>query len=110
MLQYEVAKKIYEELKEKALNESDDIKELFEDFLRSAVDYAKVRTEWSFLNTEERREQDEGRSFKHNGYMSLLTAVCRNLHVDGIDDVMPDRKMKGDFACYIALFLALEQR
>ena len=27
-----------------------------------------------------------------------------------IDEIMPDRKLKGDFACYVALFLSLEQR
>ena len=46
----------------------------------------------------------------HDAYMSSLVAVCRNLGIEGIDEIMPDRKAKGDFACYIALFLSLEQR
>ena len=33
-----------------------------------------------------------------------------NLEIDGVEELLPDRKTKGDFACFIALFLALEQR
>jgi hypothetical protein len=40
----------------------------------------------------------------------MLTAVCRNLGMDNLEEILPDRKTKGDFACYIALFLGLEQR
>jgi len=40
----------------------------------------------------------------------MLNAISRNLDMEEIETVMPDRKTKGDFACFIALFLALEQR
>ena len=49
------------------------------------------------------------RTAKHDAYMAMVGAVCRNLGIVGIDEIMPDRKTKGDFACYITLFLALEQ-
>ena len=110
MLQYEITKKLYEEMKEKAAKEPDDFCEFFEDFLKSAADYAATRTKWTFMDKEARMEQDRGRSIQHDGYMSLLNAICRNLGIDGIDEIMPDRKTKGDFACYVALFLGLEQR
>lgn len=110
MLQYEIAKKLYEEMKEKAAKKPDDFYEFFEDFLKSATEYAATRTKWTFMDRETRMEQDRGRSIQHDGYMSLLTAICRNIGIEGIDEIMPDRKTKGDFACYIALFLALEQR
>ena len=110
MLQYEIAKKLYDEMKDKAAKEPEDFYEFFEGFLKSATEYASTRTNWSFMDRETRMEQDRGRSIQHDGYMSLLTAICRNLKIEGIDEIMPDRKMKGDFACYVALFLGLEQR
>lgn len=111
MLQYEVAKKLYEEIKEKAAANNDEmIAELYQDFLTAAAEYAKTRLSWSFMNMTAKREDDASRTIKHNGFMTLFSAVCRNLGIDGIDEIMPDRKAKGDFACYIALFMALEQR
>lgn len=111
MLQYEVAKKFYDELKEKAgQNRDEAIAELYEDFLAAAADYAKTRLAWSFMDMAAKHEADAGRTVKHDGFMMLLGAVCRNLGVEGLGALMPDRKTKGDFACYIALFLALEQR
>ena len=111
MLQYEVAKRVYDEIKEKAEKSSvDGFEKFYSRFLRHAVDYAQNRTEWSFMDQAARAEDDQSRSIKHDAYMSMLSAVCRNLGIEGIDTMMPDRKTKGDFACYIALFLALEQR
>ncbi len=111
MLQYEVAKKLFEEIRNKVAQQADaELKEFYEEFLSSAADYATGRLEWAFMDTEARREDDSSRSIKHDAYMAMLGAVCRNLGIAGIDELMPDRKAKGDFACYIALFLALEQR
>jgi len=111
MLKYEIAEKLYGEIKDKAGWCSDDaIKELYEDFLKDAADYAKNRLAWHFMDNAGRMEDDRKRSMKHDAYMSMLSALCRNLGIEGIDDIMPDRKAKGDFACYIALFLSLEQR
>ena len=111
MLKYEIAKELYEEIKEKAAKVTDeDVKSIYQDFLENAVDYAKKRAAWAFMDMDAKMEDDKTRSTKHNAFMAMLGAVCRNLCIDGIDDIMPDRKTKGDFACYIALFLALEQR
>ena len=97
-------------MKENVSIQSEDFKEFYQEFLELAADYAKTRLSWTFMDLEERRADDASRTIKHNAYMAALTAVCRNLGIEGIDDLMPDRKSKGDSACYIALFLALEQR
>ena len=111
MLQYEIAQKLYEEIEEKAAKcPKEGFGEFYREFLQSAADYARTRLAWSFMDVEECEADDAGRTMKHDGYMAMLNAVCRNLGVEGIDEIMPDRKAKGDFACYIALFLALEQR
>lgn len=111
MLQYEIAKKLYEEIKEKAAaNTDEDLDELYQKLLKASREYASTRLSWSFMTQMECREDDASRTIKHNGYITLLGAVCRNFGIEGIDALMPDRKTKGDFACYTALFLALEQR
>ena len=111
MLPYEDAKKLYEEIKEKATGCSDEeLKEFYHDFLASSAEYARTRLAWSFMDMNERIQDDGSRRIKHNGYMAMLEAICRNLGVEGMDEILPDRKTKGDFACYVALFLALEQR
>lgn len=53
---------------------------------------------------------DKPRRVKHDAFISILSAVSRNFEIEGVEEAMTDRKTKGDFACYIALFLALEQR
>lgn len=110
MLAYEDARKLYEEIKEKAARQPEAFKEFYQDFLKAASDYAKTRLNWSFMSLEECCVDDGGRTIKHDGFMAILNAACRNLGIEGTDDFMPERKSKGDFACYIALFLALEQR
>ena len=111
MLQYDIAKKLYEEIKEKAGKTSiKGFDLLYASFLEDAVDYAAIRTKWSLMSRAERIENDRGRTAKHDSVISMLGAVCRNLGIEGVDEIMPDRKTKGDFACYIALFLSLEQR
>ena len=111
MLEYEVARKLYDEIKKKTAKLADpEFDEFFEDFLKLAVNYAQTRTSWSFMEREEKIQNDDSRSSLHNAYMTILDAVCRNLGISGLEELMPDRKTKGDFACYIALFLALEQR
>ena len=111
MLKYEVAKELYEKIREKAEKITDeDLQSIYQDFLKNAVDYACNRTEWSFMDRNARCEDDGSRSAKHNAFMSMLGAVCRNFGIDGIDEIMPDRKSKGDFSCCITLFLGLEQR
>ena len=107
MLQYEIAKSLYKEMKEKAAKHPDEeFNEFYQEFLAMAAEYAKTRLSWAFMDLAD----DASRTIKHNAFMARLTAVCRNLGMDKIEEIMPDRKTKGDFACYIALFLSLEQR
>ena len=111
MLSYENAYTLYWEISEKAAECTiKGFDKLYRRFLQNAVDYAKTRADWTFLDQETRLEQDTARSIKHDAFMSLLTAVCRNLEITGVEELMPDRKTKGDFACYLSLFLALDQR
>ena len=110
MLQYDSAQKLYVELKEKAAKSSQTgFRDFFQMFLRSAVDYAETRASWATIDQAARNEDDKPRRLKHDAFISMLNAISRNLGVE-IEEIMPGRKTKGDFACYIALFMALEQR
>lgn len=111
MLQYETARKLYEEMKEKAAGKfSGSSGDFYKLFLKTAVDYANTRSAWACMTQAERTEDDKARRLKHDAFISLLNAVARNLSIGNIEEILPDRKTKGDFACYIALFLGLEQR
>lgn len=111
MLKYEVAKELYEKIKQAAMeNDDEDFRILYEECLNDAVIYAGKRAGWEFMSDEERKAADENRSMLHNAYISMLDAICRNLEIDGIYETLPDRKTIGDFACYIALFIGLEWR
>ena len=112
-LSYEEALRAYTMIKEKAeeIPEDDvDLKEFYTDFLKSAMDYALIRTQWTFMSMDEIRETDSLRTRRHNGFIAALEGICRNFRIEGIDAVMENRKTKGDFACYIAMFLGIEQR
>lgn len=113
MLLYDVAKSTYLEIKAAVIAADDPLDryaDMYERLLKSAVSYAETRAEWAFMNRADRAEFDRGRTIKHDAFMSNLTALCDALHIKYIDTLMPDRKDKGDFACYIALFLSIEQR
>lgn len=112
-LSYEEALRAYTLIKEKAaeIPEDDtDLKEFYMDFLKSATDYAMTRAQWTFMTLDEIKEIDPLRTRRHNGFIAALEGICRNFQIEGIDAVMLDRKTKGDFACYIVMFLGIEQR
>ena len=111
MLQYETARAVYEEMREKAAQSTTGgFQDFFRLFLKSAADYAATRSAWATMDQTARNEDDKPRRVKHDAFISILNAMARNLAMEDIGEIMPDRKTKGDFACYVALFMALEQR
>ena len=111
MLPYETAKDLYEQIKHKAQQSTvSSFPEFFKMFLKSAADYAAARTAWATMNQAQRNEDDKPRRAKHDAFIAMLNAISRNLDIADMETLLPDRKTQGDFACYIALFLALEQR
>ena len=111
MLRYDVAMEWYENIKEKGEHTTDEtLRDFYRDFLKSAVDYTAKRSAWTFMSPEDRDADGGSRSGLHEGFMTHLRIVCRHFGIDGLEETMPDRKTKGDFACYVSLFLSLEQR
>lgn len=113
--------RIYKLIMSKALY-VDDVElhnELRADVIKSAVEYAWIRSEWANMTREERIERDAGRSAKHNLFISNLTILYRYLRklnphagdLDLLEDLLEsDRKEIGDFACFIAYQIMLENR
>ena len=80
-----------------------------------AIDYATIRSQWPLMTLEQRKETDPRRTIAHNAFIDSVNILSRNMAKQGEDNswrgvLGDDRKVIGDFACYVALFLALEAR
>ena len=86
---------------------------LRKEFFKYCAEYAQVRTQWSFLTKEERLERNQSRTLKHNALISSANALSRNMVQNEEDaswraELGTDRRRIGDFACYVACFIGLE--
>lgn len=105
----EHAWKYYEEIKHT------ELKSLYQDLLRAAIRYAHIRAEWKLQDTDKRLEVDEARARAHNVFIDCCNILARNQEklgevINWRETLGNDRKIIGDFACYLSLILALETR
>lgn len=89
--------------------------DLHEDLLRSAIRYATVRTEFSLMSSEEKREADVSRTRLHNAFIANCDIHARAMNKAGEvcnwrERLGSDRKRIGDFACWMVLFFGLSTR
>lgn len=113
ILMYEEAKQIYQVMEENLDRQDEDIMEIYHRMIDKAVRYAHVRAEWQKLTWEQKLEKDESRTALHNSFISNLDVIARTEGETGKEwreRLTEDRKRIGDFACYIALFLAIDSR
>ncbi len=113
MLDYRIAYDVWEKLQDVftvRCEENLNAHEFYEEFLNSAMEYALLRANWSFMTAAERLNQDEHRTVCHDAFIARLQAVCRICGINDLEALMPDRKTKGDFACYVTAFLGISQR
>lgn len=95
--------------------ESTELKDLRRDLVERAINYAHFRSRWPLLDFDERREFDAARTSAHNTFIDACNILSRNMAQVGEDigwraSLGEDRRIIGDFACYIALFLSLRGR
>jgi hypothetical protein len=88
---------------------------LVRDLLDSAVAYARIRTTWALAAFEERREQSGVRTRAHNALIDYCNVVSRSMAAAGEDnswrvELGDDRRVIGDFACYLHCILGLNAR
>ncbi len=93
---------------------------LRDEFLEKAVEYARIRTDWQFMDLESKRSKNSGRTIKHDAFISSINAIFRFMKENNQDiswyDELPDyrsdsgRKEWGDLACYIHCHIGLLNR
>lgn len=109
MLKYENAYKAY-----LCINES-KLLILKDSLFKSAMRYANIRAEWSFIDLEQRKEQDIERTAAHNRFIDACNIMARNMRNNNEDDswtelIGKERKYIGDFASYIHAFIGIQNR
>lgn len=113
MLNYTKARKCWE-----AVNLADlqpAIQSLRCDFYKKAVQYAVLRAQWQVSSREQRLDLDLLRTTAHNAFIDACNILSRNMAASGKDiswrgELGYDRKVIGDFACYVHCFLGIEAR
>jgi hypothetical protein len=109
VLEYEAARLCYA-----SIQKSEHVvlrRELFQ----KALEYANIRAQWNMMSTELRVEVDQRRTIAHNAFIDACNIMSRNMGKSDEDNswratLGDDRKIIGDFACYIHCFLGIEAR
>lgn len=89
--------------------------ELTQDLLDKAVRYARIRTDWELAEPARRHELDEYRKRTHDSLMDACNILSRAMAKQGHEaswreQLGDDRKVIGDFACFVHCFLGLAER
>ncbi len=105
----ETAGKIYDSIRASSHTE------LADDLIDAAIRYARIRTDWTLVAPEERRERDRQRTIAHDALIDSCNILSRNMAKAGEDfswrsQLGDDRKVIGDFACCLHCILGLQAR
>jgi SPX domain protein involved in polyphosphate accumulation len=121
-LSLQEAEEIYDKIHAAVFKDDDpDALELWNDLLVKAMDYTKIRCEWSGLSREEKLERDASRTSCHDSLIRQFQILERYLVKMGKDtswrellgDTSKDpylRKRIGDMGAYICLFTSISNR
>lgn len=106
---YNDSLKIYLDIKDTSLQK------LKMDLIEAATRYSKIRVEWQLSDLEGRTSLDQERTIAHNSFIDCCNILSRNMTKAGEDikwreHLGSDRKMIGDFACYLNCILGIEAR
>lgn len=99
----------------KVCRSSDLLTELKDDFLSSATRYARIRVDWHLSDRDVRTDMDDMRSRSHDAFIDACNALSRTMVTEGLEiswreKLGVDRKVIGDFACYIHAYLGILAR
>jgi hypothetical protein len=83
--------------------------------LKAAVRYAAIRAEWHFMSATERATADPGRTIAHNRFIDTCNILSREQAKIGEDNkwreaIGMERKLIGDWACYVSCFIGIGNR
>lgn len=87
--------------------------ELRKSLYKAAVHYATIRAEWEFQSIDNRL--DAARTIVHNRFIDSCNILSREQAKIGEDNswrvaIGTDRKLIGDWACYVSCFIGIRNR
>ena len=85
------------------------------ELIKSAVNYARMRTDWELAFSGERSAMNSDRTICHNALISNCDILSRNMRNAGENiewrrTMGDDRKEIGDFACLLHCILGINAR
>ena len=83
--------------------------------MAAAVRYAGIRAKWCLESADGRRGMDTERTRAHDAFIDSCNILSRNQAKNGEDNTWraklgDDRKVIGDFACYVHCILGIGAR
>lgn len=123
-LTLEDANRIFTEYHDSLDFSEEYFREEYSKLVSHAIRYAGIRVEWSGFDREEKMREDASRTNAHNMFLNDVERYAGYMKRNGKDikwfeelgqgiepeEINLKRKRIGDWACYIALFVALNQR
>lgn len=108
-MNYSLAKNLFEDIRSSSLHD------MVLNLIRAAARYSGLRNNWYLASTEEKIDLDDERKIAHEAFIGWCDIMARNMREKGENfswrsKLGNDRKLIGDFACYISLFVSLEAR
>lgn len=116
ILTIEDAMRIYEKMAECIRQCTiEDKMDFWNDCLKKAARYAKIRNDWETMSREEKIETDSNRTSAHDSIITAINVLSRIAEREGIDNswrtILGDnRKRIGDYACFISYITGISNR
>ena len=93
--------------------ENSKLAELRKSLYKAAVHYATIRAEWEFQSIDDRL--DAARTIVHNRFIDSCNILSREQAKIGEDNswrgaIGMERKLIGDWACYLNCFIGIRNR
>ena len=95
--------------------ESSSLESLRRGLFATAVRYSGIRAKWYLGSPDGRRSMDADRTRAHDAFIDACNILSRNQAKNGEDNTWraklgDDRKVIGDFACYVHCILGVRAR
>ena len=90
-------------------------KYLVDQFILKALRYTTLRVNWFISDQKARNELDDERTRAHNVFIDYCNIIAREMQKEGLDvswrqQLGDDRKVIGDFACYVVAAIGEKAR
>ena len=97
------------------LIETTSLSGLKRDLINSAIRYSRIRVDWKMATIKDRKVLEDSRRVAHDVFIDACNILARNMGKKDENNswrntLGDDRKVIGDLACYIHLFLGLSAR